>query len=172
MKAGTESFCRGLVLGVVMLALSWPVAAQLSNDTRTRALSKRMMCLCGCNQILGECNHVGCTVSTEMLKKLEARVAGNESDDLILQAFVQEYGPKVLAQPPASGFTLLAWLMPILALIGGSFVVRAFLLRWRHQSAPAAGGPAVSAELLARAAEEADRDDWEGPPKNWRAGGN
>ena len=33
-------------------------------------------------------------------------VARNDSDDLILQAFVQEYGPTVLAEPPTKGFNL------------------------------------------------------------------
>jgi cytochrome c-type biogenesis protein CcmH len=160
MRAATRTLHKfALLAGLALLAS--PLAAQLSNDTRVRTLSKRMMCLCGCNQILGECNHVGCSVSTEMLKKLEARVAGAESDDLILQAFVQEYGPKVMAQPPASGFTLLAWLMPFVVLIGGTFVVRAVLLRWRRQPATVPATPDIAPELLARAAAEADRDDWD-----------
>lgn len=171
MRAGTRTL-RQLALLACLALLASPLAAQLSNDTRVRALSKRMMCLCGCNQILGECNHVGCSVSTEMLKKLEVRVAGAESDDLILQAFVQEYGPKVMAQPPASGFTLLAWLMPFVVLIGGTFVVRAVLLRWRRKPAPVTATPNVAPELMARAAAEADRNDWDAAQESRREDGD
>jgi len=162
-KAATNSLIhRALLLGVALLLLTTPLSAQLSNDVRVKALGKRLMCMCGCNQLLGECNHVGCTVSTAMLKKLEERVGRNESDDLILQGFVQEYGAKVLAQPPASGFTLLAWVMPFAALIGGFFIVRGVLLRWRHEPVPESAAPTASPELRARAAAEADRDDWGG----------
>jgi len=53
--------------------------------------------------------------STAMLKKMDQRVAANDSDDLILQSFVQEYGEQVLAEPPASGFNMLAWMIPGIA---------------------------------------------------------
>ena len=54
------------------------------------------MCMCGCGQILTQCNHINCPSSGPMLKELDAHVAKGESDDLIIQDFVQEYGEKVL----------------------------------------------------------------------------
>ena len=33
------------------------------DSARFTDLGHRMMCVCGCNQILLECNHVGCTYS-------------------------------------------------------------------------------------------------------------
>ena len=65
--------------------------------------AQKLMCVCGCNQILGPCNHVGCPYSGPMIKELDADVARNESDDLILQAFVQEYGPNVLVRAASKG---------------------------------------------------------------------
>ena len=35
-------------------------------------LGHKMMCQCGCNQVLLECNHVGCTVSEQMRNELTA----------------------------------------------------------------------------------------------------
>jgi hypothetical protein len=32
-------------------------------------------CMCGCNEALPQCNHVGCTVSTSMLKEVDQAFA-------------------------------------------------------------------------------------------------
>ena len=77
------------------------------------------MCVCGCNQVLLECNHVGCTYSDRMRDELAAEFDRGDSDDLVLQAFVQKYGPTVLAAPTTTGFNRVAWIMPYLALVLG-----------------------------------------------------
>ena len=77
------------------------------------------MCVCGCSQILLECNHVGCTYSDRMRGELMAGLDRGENDDLTLQDFVQKYGPTVLAAPTATGFNRVAWIMPFLALALG-----------------------------------------------------
>ena len=63
-----------------------------------------MMCICSCNQILLECNHVGCPDSDDMRNELMAAVSRGDSDSLVEQAFVQKYGPTVLAAPTNTGF--------------------------------------------------------------------
>ncbi len=73
-------------------------------SARFNDLGHRMMCACGCNQILLECNHVGCAYSDRMRAELVAAVDRGDSDDLTLQGFVQKYGPTVLAAPTKSGF--------------------------------------------------------------------
>src|SRR5690242_21847637 len=64
----------------------------------------RIICVCGCNQMLLECNHVGCTYSDKMRQELSAAVQNDTNDDAILQSFVREYGTTVLAAPSARGF--------------------------------------------------------------------
>ena len=118
------------------------------------------MCVCGCNQILGSCNHVGCTYSHDMMKELEARIARNEPDDLTLQAFVQEYGPTVLSSPPAKGFNRIAWIAPIVFPLVALGLLWDVVRRWKRKGAVAtASGPRVSADLIARAQRESDKDD-------------
>ena len=64
------------------------------------------MCVCGCSQILLECNHVGCTYSDRMRDELmPLALDRGENDDLTLQDFVQKYGPTVLAAPTAPAST-------------------------------------------------------------------
>ena len=82
------------------------------DDPRFDKLGHKMMCACGCRQILLECNHVGCSYSDRMRDELQTALTRGDSDDLVLQAFVQKYGPTVLAAPPATGFNLVAWVMP------------------------------------------------------------
>ena len=104
---------------------------------RFKDLGHRMMCACGCGQILLECNHVGCTYSDKMRDQLQAGLDKGDNDDLILQAFVQDYGPTVIAAPTASGFNRVAWIMPFVALgLGITFVI--FVVRsWKNRPTPA-----------------------------------
>jgi len=108
-----------------------------NNEGRFNNLGHKMMCTCGCGQILLECNHVGCQSSDKMRNQLLAALDRGDNDDLILQGFVQEYGPTVVAAPSTTGFNRVAWVMPALALIFGMafvvFVVRA----WKNKPAPA-----------------------------------
>jgi cytochrome c-type biogenesis protein CcmH/NrfF len=146
-----------LVLAVVAALLSGLAYAQ--NSDRAKRLGGQLMCMCNCNQILTQCNHVGCTMSAAMLKELDQRVQTTSSDDLLLQSFVQEFGTKVLASPPAQGFNLLAWFIPGIAFGAGLAMVIVVIRQWRRrfELAPA-GGPPVSSEALERARQQADRE--------------
>lgn len=120
-------------------------------DARFRDLGHKMMCKCGCNQILLECNHVGCTYSERMRDELTTALQRGDSDDLVLQAFVQKYGATVLAAPTTTGFNRVAWIMPFAALGAGIFAVVYVVRVWKSRqpalAASAASGPAPSAEL-------------------------
>ncbi|MGA8100984.1 MAG: cytochrome c-type biogenesis protein CcmH [Candidatus Acidiferrales bacterium] len=132
------------------------VARGQSSD-RAKRVGGKLLCVCGCNQILTACNHVGCTYSHGMLQEVDDRVARNEPDDLTIQAFVQEYGATVLAEPENTGFNRAAWIMPVVLPLLGIALVWIVVRRWRERAllVPAAG---VSPEMLARARREGDRD--------------
>jgi cytochrome c-type biogenesis protein CcmH/NrfF len=74
---------------------------------------------------------------------IRARIAEGMTKEQIKDALAQEYGPDVLAEPPAGGFNVTAWLVPAalaaLALAGVIVLTR----RWRRGAgsgpAPAAG---------------------------------
>ena len=101
------------VLAVFAIApLLLPRAGAQQPSERAKQIGGKFMCMCGCNQVLTQCNHVGCTVSAGMLKELDQWVARGDSETAITQMFVQEFGTKVYAEPPKSGFSLVAWVMP------------------------------------------------------------
>jgi cytochrome c-type biogenesis protein CcmH len=138
-----------------------PLGAQQLSD-RAKQIGGKFMCMCSCSQVLTQCNHVGCTTSTEMLKELNHSLARGESEDAITQMFVQEFGTKVYAEPPKSGFSLIAWALPSVYLFVGTGVVVFVIARWRkrplQQAAPAGGAPGISAEMLERARAQASRE--------------
>ena len=133
---------------------------------RGRELGKRVKCMCGgCNDSATGCNHTGggfsgpCDTAKGMQSEINERVTRNESDDLTLQAFVQEYGPTVLIVPPAKGFNLAAWVTPVVMPLLAFVLVWVVVRRWRHKATLAtASSPAIPAEFLARAQRETGRD--------------
>ena len=77
--------------------------------------------------------------------------------------FVQEYGTTVYAEPPKSGFSLVAWAMPTVYLVLGALVVIFVISRWVTKNGPEPAGStatakAISPELLERAKKLAERE--------------
>ena len=105
--------------------------------TRFNDLGHQMMCVCSCNQILLECNHVGCPDSDGMRNELMAAVNRGDSDSLVEQGFVQKYGPTVLAAPTKVGFDRVAWIIPFVALALGLTLVVLVIRSWKNRPTPA-----------------------------------
>lgn len=142
------------------------VALTPQQTARAKSLGKRVKCMCGgCDDAAGMCTHSGgafagpCDTAKAELKEIDQRVARGDSDDLILQSFVQEYGPTVLIEPPKAGFDWLAWIMPVAFPIVALFLVWEVVRRWHKRAALApASGPPLSAELMERARREAGKE--------------
>ncbi len=126
-----------------------PLHVDAQKTDRAKSLGTKLMCMCGCGQILTQCNHINCPSSGPMLKELDAHVAKGEADDLIIQDFVQEYGEKVLSAPPATGFNSIAWYIPGVAFAIGLGIVVTLIRLWRQRDvarlATASSAPPVAA---------------------------
>ena len=136
MRRTRRPLWRSLQLAVVTLSVLIFMGAG-DDSERFNKLGHRMICACGCGQILLECNHVGCQYSDKMRNELTASLDRAESDDLILQGFVQNYGPTVIAAPTVTGFNRVAWVMPFLALGMGMAFVVLVVRSWRNKPTPA-----------------------------------
>jgi len=142
-----------LIKGVQALTLAVAVCFSLgATDAGSRFtnLNHRLMCTCGCAEILGECNHVGCPSSGQELAELKAGIAAGKSDQEILASFAAKYGATVLAAPTGNGFDLVAWIAPFAvfaaALLGTILLIR----RWgkpggKMESAARPSDPATDA---------------------------
>ncbi len=114
--------------------------------SRFNDLGHRLMCTCGCAQLLGECNHVGCPESGRERKELTGLISDGKSDKEILEWFSGKYGATMLAAPTTHGFDLVAWIAPFAvfaaALLGTILLVR----RWSGLSGAKALGSAIDPE--------------------------
>lgn len=120
----------GLIAILAIMALGVDDAS-----ARFDRLSHRLMCTCGCNQLLGECDHVGCPGREPENAFLRAGIAKGESDDAIFHEFQNEYGPVVLASPMFTPFNHLAWVLPPLMLFLGIGVTMLLARRWKLHAA-------------------------------------
>ena len=66
-------------------------------------------------------------------------IAEGLTKDQIKDALVAEFGDEVLATPDTEGFDLAAWLVPVLAFLGGAVAIGVGLRRWRRAGAAAGG---------------------------------
>jgi cytochrome c-type biogenesis protein CcmH len=167
MPAARPRFERGLQLALLSLAVLALVGAgepsemlRASDEARFSQVGHKLMCVCGCNQILVECNHVGCPYSDRMRNELAASLGRGDSDDLTLQAFVQKYGPTVLLAPPAVGFNRVAWVVPYLVLVMGLASAVMVVRAWRRRPLmmPVGGVAAVQGTELDHFREQARKE--------------
>jgi hypothetical protein len=120
---------KAVEVSVLAVAICFSLGATSPNG-RQDSLSHRLMCQCGCVQLLGECDHYGCPDRDKELSELSTDIAAGVTDQQILDEFSAKYGATVLAAPPASGFNLVAWIAPFAvfaaALLGTILLIR----RW------------------------------------------
>jgi cytochrome c-type biogenesis protein CcmH len=120
-------------------------------SSRFNRVGHEMMCVCGCGQVLLECNHVGCPDSDRMIGELRAQIGGGGTDTSILNWFTAKYGATVLAAPIRGGFDNVAWITPVavflLATLGVGFLIRMWM-RSGDRTPVIAAGPDVGGDAL------------------------
>jgi cytochrome c-type biogenesis protein CcmH len=140
----------------------WVPIARTQQSDHAKKVGMQLMCMCGCGQVLVQCNHINCPSSGPMLKELADHIARGESDSLVVQAFEQEYGVAVLSSPPNTGFNRIAWLLPGVAFAIGLGLIGLIINHWRNRPVPATAAQSpqikISSDALARARERVDRE--------------
>lgn len=131
------------------------VAFAAAGKPTVKSLGDELICQCGCNQTVNECNHFECPSQAEMRKMAAQELAEGKDETTILQDFVLKYGVKVLASPPTRGFNLTVWVLPGVGLLLGLGLVVFIVRHWRRPApqAAAAAGP-VDPRVLEAMEEE------------------
>ena len=160
MQLRKKSFLKRTGQFALLMVALFTLMGVGDEDARFRDLGHHLMCVCGCGQVLLECNHVGCQYSDRMRMELAAAVDRGDNDDLTLQSFVQKYGPTVVAAPSTSGFGRVAWIMPFAALLAGMAGLVWIVRSWRSRPAPALadGIRPVTGPELELYREQADKE--------------
>jgi cytochrome c-type biogenesis protein CcmH/NrfF len=122
---------------VFVAALACTALGASDPNARLNDLSHKMMCTCGCNELLGECNHMGCPDAPGLLADLHSQLDNGLGDRPILNYFAAKYGPTVLAAPMRGGFDDVAWIMPFAALFFATLGVGLLIRKWRVKTVAA-----------------------------------
>ena len=145
-RLGYRVVCRAVValLGVLLLfpaapglALNEETALSAEQEARARAIDDQLIAPCCFSQTVA--NHNSAIAESIKAEVRQMLAAGSTERDII-DFYVGKYGERILATPRASGFNLLAYVMPAFALGSGLVGVVIVLRRWRRpRSSPPAG---------------------------------
>jgi cytochrome c-type biogenesis protein CcmH len=122
---------RRVALTLVLGILAFPGAASAA-PPKAADLESELVCPV-CETTLDQSN---APIAQRMKAFIRARIAAGDSEDEIKDALVAQFGTEVLAKPPGGGFGLLAWLLPLAAVVGGAVVVAVLIRTWSRRRPP------------------------------------
>ncbi len=104
------------------VGVATPVYAQMSQSE----VEERLTCQCGCGLTLASCNHLQCGFRNPMREEITRRLGEGVAGEVIIEGFLERYGEKILSSPTTTGFNLLAWTGPYIAIL-----IAGVLILWR-----------------------------------------
>lgn len=119
----------GALLIAILLGLLLAVPASASSIT-AEDVAEELVCQCGCNSVLANCEHEVCMVRDAMMDSITQQLAQGKAKGEIIQSLVDQYGQQVLAAPPRRGFDLVAWVLPFVGIALGGGVIYLMLRVW------------------------------------------
>lgn len=126
------------------------------SDDEINAIAKDLYCPVCENIPLDACRTEACEQWRGVIRD---KLKQGWSEEKIKGYFVEQYGDRVLAEPPREGFNWLVYVVPPLALLAGAYLLYRGFKMWQvtDGTAPDVGesrGPAVEDEYLSRVEEE------------------
>jgi cytochrome c-type biogenesis protein CcmH len=134
---------RLAIILVTCLAAAAPAAASEQHPTLAE-LERELVCPT-CKTTLQMSN---APVAERMRAFIRQRIAAGDTKSEIKDKLVAQFGESVLAAPPASGFNLLAWLVPIAGGLIAVVVVAMLARRWSRGRAGVPAGPSADGRPL------------------------
>lgn len=93
------------------------------------------------------------TIAQQMREVIREQLQSGKSEQEVVQYFIRSYGDQIVWLPPWQGFSLLAWLIPIVFLLGGAVLVFMILREWRADVAVVEENEIVSEDEISPDAE-------------------
>ncbi len=150
-----------IVLGLALAG--WFSARALAqeptpSDDDVNRIAKQLYCPVCENTPLDVCPTEACRQWRELIR---LKLSQGWTEGQIKQYFVENYGARVLAEPPRTGLNWLVYLIPPMIILAGAFILFRTLRAWTK---PPAAGPAAppakkapKGEYVARLEEELRR---------------
>lgn len=142
----------GLYAGVVLAQDPTPT------DNEVNAIAKQLYCPVCENTPLDVCPTEACRQWRDLIRQ---QLTDGWTEDQIKQYFVENYGARVLAEPPRQGLNWLVYLLPPAIILAGAVILFRLLREWTKPKAASAnlsgaGGEASTSkdEYVARLEEE------------------
>jgi cytochrome c-type biogenesis protein CcmH/NrfF len=132
---------RRILALAMLVTLAAPAAASAAKCPKTSLadLEDEVMCL-ECKAPLAQSPDAPQAQRERVL--IQSLVVRCESKSEIKATLVSQFGDRVLAQPPARGFNLTAYIVPGLAVLAALAAISVAAVRWRRRRPP--GEPAVA----------------------------
>jgi cytochrome c-type biogenesis protein CcmH/NrfF len=121
MKA-TSSIRWTIVVVLVPLALAFN-----SDATHVRSLAAKMLCNCGCGEVLAECSHPECKTKGALKQEIASALDQGNTDEQVLEAIGARHGASILLTPPFHGFDMFLWIVPM-----AGAVIAVGVFAWRR----------------------------------------
>ncbi|HLJ18084.1 MAG TPA: cytochrome c-type biogenesis protein CcmH [Bryobacteraceae bacterium] len=143
---------NNLLIAALVVACAAPFCIGQDGDFQLitppiQRVGSRLACLCGvCKNTVGDCAMLACEYCAPTRAKIAKWQTEGKSDDQIVAMVVKERGLQALSSPPSSGFSLLAWWMPVAALGLGLIVVTMVIRRFLRK--PASSSTSLDPALL------------------------
>jgi hypothetical protein len=148
---------RIAVFTVVLLGLVSGASAGSAPKPTQKSIEGAVTCQCGgCNRTVATCDHYGCGSRDEIRALIQKEIAAGKDETAILQDMTLRYGVQVLASPPAQGFNLTVWILPILGLMVGLAGVVLIVRHWRKPPGEPPYAPPTTMDPKVLAAVEAE----------------
>jgi cytochrome c-type biogenesis protein CcmH len=122
------------------------VMADRAKEARARDLSRELRCMVCQNQSIDDSD---APLARDLRLLVRERIASGDSDSQVIDFLVARYGEFVLLKPRFTLHTLLLWLLPPLALIGGGLTLW-FYSRRRSKAGSSTGPSHLTEEEEAR----------------------
>ncbi|HEV7880201.1 cytochrome c-type biogenesis protein [Bradyrhizobium sp.] len=124
------------LIGFILLAFIWlaslpsahavqpdEIMSDPAKESRARDLSRELRCMVCQNQSIDDSE---APLARDLRLLVRERIAAGDSDAQVIVFLVARYGEFVLLKPLLKSHTLLLWLLPPLALVGGGLAL------WTH----------------------------------------
>ncbi len=147
-----------LALGVFLASQIYrPALAQnpTPTDDEVNRIAHQLYCPVCENTPLDVCSTEACRQWRDLIRQ---QLSQGWTEDQIKQYFINQYGVRVVGEPPATGLNWLVYILPPVIILIGAFILFRALRAWTKSSkAAAAAGSDVEApkdEYVARLEEE------------------
>lgn len=157
MRLGVQSLVSGLCFAVLVVLLLFPIPVfaqtpppPTAGADQVNAVAHNLYCPVCANVPLDSCGTAACALWRQQIADL---LNQGYTDQQIYDYFAQQYGPGVLAAPPAVGLNWLVYVLPPLGVVAGAVLLWRGFSAWKRKS-PAAAAKSKADDKYSRQLED------------------